>query len=85
MDSLLRETNAVAVELRSIFVGRWVEADPGAAAKWVAHLPENASGCQLRQQVAVAWAGKSLAEASAWVKSLADGAGKDAAAVGLAY
>ena len=85
LNALSANTSLAADQLRQALARRWAESKPGAAAAWVAQLPEGSTCRDLAQQVAIAWSNSDLAAAAHWVNSLPDGGVKSAAVLGFGY
>jgi hypothetical protein len=64
------------------FAKYWADADPAAAAQWIAGLPDN-NGLLAAGKVAAVWAGQDESATSEWVASLPPGENRDQAASGL--
>ena len=61
----------------------WATADPGAAVKWAASLPEEGGRDMAFRNIASTWASSDPHDAAQWVNTLPQGAGRDGATQSL--
>ena len=85
LESLLRDDDFAAAELREGLIRRWAETDPIGAVAWASQISDPATRQASLKQAASAWAEKDLSSATSWLATLADGPDKQAAAIAVAY
>ncbi len=85
LDSLTNDNSKAAVELRSLLVRTWAQADPGAAAAWAVSHSDSAGGPRVVRQAVVVWADTNLPAAIEWVDKLPAGDARQTASIAVGY